>query len=264
VNITLLAPIPLTPWFFVFVLMLISQAMIFLAAYLKLDRLEGHFIASHLVSICRNTAGNGPFGRMKRVRLIGALTGSFDKYQMLDPYAFMEAEILPAHLRRWVAIPKRLMRIALACIGLLVLWYGIASLLTTISKPVSDLKLLFISLLVGCIALMLLFRLVWIYLSFFRLEELESHLDQSYFVGRNRRVMGDGFYGRYYRVAHIAGMLFQDEVFLSRSDPHAMTEIERFPLHLRRLVMIPDQFFCYSFIGFCAVFLCGKFFGLLG
>src|SRR3989344_2431959 len=93
-------------WVLIFLMILFSQTLLLFGAYFKLDQIEDHFNASHLVSINRNTAGNGPFGRMNRLRLIGALTGSFYQHQMLDSYAFMEAEILPERLKKWAETPK--------------------------------------------------------------------------------------------------------------------------------------------------------------
>ena len=145
-------------WVLVFLMILLSQTLLLLGAYFKLDQIEGHFNASHLVSINRNTAGDGPFGRMNRLRLIGALTGSFYQHQMLDPYAFMEAEILPARLRKWAETPKKMMRIAVVSAGLLLLWSGFVSLRTTISNPMSDLKLLYTAILIGFSPWFLSFR----------------------------------------------------------------------------------------------------------
>lgn len=251
-------------WALIFLMILLSQTLLLFGAYFKLDQIENHFNASHLVSINRNTAGNGPFGRMNRLRLIGALTGSFYQHQMLDSYAFMEAEILPERLRKWAEIPKKLMRIVVVSAGLLLLWSGFVSLRTTISNPMSDLKLLYTAILIGFLALVFIVSLLRVYISFFKLEELESHLNDSYFVGRNRRVMGDGLYGRHYRLAHLSTMLREDDAFLLRSDPHCIDEIKHFPLHLRRWVVIPNLMFAYSIVGLCAYWLLGKYAGLLG
>ncbi|HEF4761571.1 TPA: hypothetical protein SAN82_004025 [Pseudomonas putida] len=224
---------------------------------------ENHFIASHLVSINRKIVGNGPLGRIKRVRLIGALTGRFTLIQMLDPYAFMEAEILPEHLKKWVRIPGCIMRIALAAAALLGLWFGFEWLYMTLPKPASDLKILCITVLISCLVLGLLAVLVRVWISLFKLEELESFVADSYFVARNRRVMGNSFYGCYCRLSHISTMLLLDEDFLSKSDPYAMDEIARFPLSLRRLVTIPNRILAYSIVGFFVVLICGNFFGVI-
>lgn len=247
----------------IFLLVFTSQVILLYAAYFKLDQIEDHFNASHLVSINRNTAGNGPFGRMNRLRLIGALTGSFYQHQMLDSYAFMEAEILPERLKKWAETPKKLMRIAVVSAGLLLLWSGFVSLRATISNPMSDLKLLYTAILIGFLALVFIVSVLRVYISFFKLEELESHLNDSYFIGRNRWVMGDGLYGRHYRLTHLSTMLREDDAFLLRSDPHCIDEIKHFPLHLRRWVVIPNLMFAYSVVGLCAYWLCGKYAGLL-
>ncbi|MCE6978731.1 hypothetical protein EI534_15330 [Pseudomonas frederiksbergensis] len=250
-------------WVLIFLMILLSQILLLLGAYFKLDQIESHFNTSHLVSINRNTAGNGPFGRMNRLRLIGALTGSFYQHQMLDPYAFMEAEILPERLKKWAETPKKLMRIAVVSAGLLLLWSGFVSLRATISNPMSDLKLLYTAILIGFLAVVFIVSLLRVYISFFKLEGLESHLNDSYFIGRNRRVMGDGLYGRHYRLTHLSTMLREDEAFLRSSDPHCIDEIKHFPLHLRRWVVIPNLMFAYSVVGLCAYWLCGKYAGLL-
>lgn len=253
----------LSSWGVVLLLIFLSEAIVLFAAYFRLDQMERHFIASHLVSINRKTLGNGLWGRMKRVRQIGALTGRFTHFQMLDPYAVMEAEIFPEHLKKWGKIPGHLMRAALTGAGLLLIWLGFDWLRMTVSKPTSDLKLLCIATLIACVVLALLAVIAKIYVSFFKLAEIESFLKESYFVARNRRVMGNGAYGRYCRLSHISTMLLLDDDFLSDSDPHAMDEIARFPLPLRRLVIIPTRMLAYSFLGYCMFHLSGKFFGVL-
>ncbi|WP_347928004.1 hypothetical protein [Pseudomonas helvetica] len=256
--------IQLTLWTIVFLLIFLSQAIILFAACFKLDHIEKHFIASHLVSINRNSVGNGLFGRMNRLRLIGALTGSFYQHQMLDPYAFMEAEILPRRLRKWAEIPKNLIRIAMTSAGLLLLWDGLLYMRTTIASPMGELKLLYTAILSAFLALTLMILLLRVYISFFKLEELESHLSNSYFVGRNLRVMGNGVYGRSYRLSHLSIMLHAKDSFLQRSDPHSIDDIKRFPPHLRRWVVISHRMVAYSFFGFFALWGWGKYSGLLG
>jgi hypothetical protein len=241
-----------------------SEVIVLFTACFRLEQMEDHFIASHLVSINRKIVGNGPLGRVNRVRLIGTLTGRFTLFQMLDPYAFMEAEIFPEHLKKWVKIPGCIMRVALAGAALLTLWFSFEWLCTTVSKPANDLKMLCIAILITCFVLGLLAVLVRVYISFFKLDELESLLNNSYFVARNRRMMGSSLYGRYCRLSHISTMLLLDDDFLSKSDPYAMDDIARFPLSLRRLVNIPNRMLAYSVVGFCVFFLCGNLFGIIG
>lgn len=252
----------LCSWAFVLLLLLLSEAILLFVAYFLLDEMEDHFIASHLVSINKRTLGNGPLGRMRRVRKIGALTGRSTHLQMLDPCAVREAEILPEHLRKWLRASGRLFRLALTGAGLLMVWLGVEWVCTTLTTPVNDLKLLFIAGMIGCLALGLMAVFAKVYISFFKLAEIESLLKESYFVARNQRVLGNGAYGRYCRLAHISFMLLLDDDFLSKSDPYAMAEIARFPSHLRCLVIIPTRILAYSFLGYCAIYLGGKAFGL--
>ncbi|WP_259698478.1 hypothetical protein [Pseudomonas brassicacearum] len=246
----------------VLLLILLSEAIVLFAAYFRLDQMEGHFIASHLVGINRKTLGNSPLGRMKRVRQIGALTGRITYFQMLDRYAVMEAEIFPEHLKKWVKFPRYLMRIALTGACLLLLLFGLERIFKTVSEPASDLKLLCMAALIACVVMALIALFVRTYVSFFKLAEIESFLTESYFVARNRRVLGNSAYGRLSRLSHISIILLLDHDFLSGSDPDAMNEIARFPLPVRRWVIIPARILGYSFLGYCVIYLGGALFGV--
>ncbi|WP_261985204.1 hypothetical protein [Pseudomonas arsenicoxydans] len=252
----------LLSWGIVLLLIFLSEAVVLFAAYFQLDQMEGHFIASHLVGINRKTLGNGPLGRMKRVRQIGALTGRITYFQMLDRNAVMEAEVFPEHLKSWVKIPRYLVRIALTAACLLLLWFGLERICMTVSEPASDLKLLFMAALIACVVIALIALFVRTYVSFFKLAEIESFLRESYFVARNRRVLGDSAYGRSSRLSHISIILLLDYDFLSGSDPDAINEIARFPLPARRWVIIPARMLGYSFLGYCVIYLGGTLFGV--
>jgi hypothetical protein len=252
----------LASWAVVLFLLFLSEAIALFAAYFRLDQMEAHFIASFFVSVNRSVLGNGPLGRMKRVRQIGALTSRFSPIHMFNPQAVMEAETFPEHLKKWACTPGRLFRFALTGAGLLMLWLGIEWLCRTLSKPVSDMKLLCISVLIACLMLALIAVLAKIWTSYFKLAEMEAALKNSYFVARNRRVMGHNVYGRYCRLSHISAMLLLDNDFLTTVDPAVVDELACFPLSLRRLVLIPARMLAYSFLGYCVVYLSGKFFGV--
>jgi hypothetical protein len=248
-------------WGLVFLLLLLSQAVIVFVGYRRLDQIEAHFTASSLVSINRKIAGNGPIGRMKRVRLIGALTGSFYPHQMLDPRAFMEAEALPQRLRRWLVIPRRLVHTAIFLAVLAMLGNGGLYFHEVTASAMGDSKLVYTAAwlaLISSTAVIILFR---VYLGYFKLEEMEALLGTSYFVGRNRRVMGDGLYARHYRLTHLSLLLSAGQKFLLDTDPHAINEVEQFPLHLRRLIVIPHRMLAYSFLGFFALWFVGGYLG---
>ena len=250
-------------WAVVFLLVFLSEAVLVFVAYFRLDQMENHFIASHLVGINRKIVGNAPWGRIKRVKLIGELTGRYALSTMLDPYSFLEAEILPEHLKKWLKVPGYIMRIAMAGAGILLLWYGFEWLRATVSKPMSAPKMLCVAILITCFVLALLAWLARVCISLFKLDELEFLLKESYFVDRNRRMMGNSLYGRYCRLSHLSTMLLLDDVFLSKSDPYAMDELARFPLSLRRLLTIPNRMLAYSIVGFGVFLLCGNLLGII-
>jgi len=49
-------------------LFILSEAIVLVAAYFRLDQMEDHFITSQLVRVNSRTLGNGPLGRMRRVK----------------------------------------------------------------------------------------------------------------------------------------------------------------------------------------------------
>jgi hypothetical protein len=75
-------------------------------------------------------------------------------------------------------------------------------------------------------------------------------------------VLGNSAYGRLSRLSHISIILLLDHDFLSGSDPDAMNEIARFPLPVRRWVIIPARILGYSFLGYCVIYLGGALFGV--
>lgn len=240
-------------WAVIVLLVCLSQAITLFAAYAYLERMEAHFIACDFVGKERKRLGNSPFGRIKRVRQLAALTGRVSYPLMLERHAVMPAERFPKNLEQWLSVPRRLMRIAWTGAVLLGLWLAVARLTTVLSTPASDLQLLCLAGLIACgaIAVAALFVRTWV--SFFKLAEIESFLEQSYFVGRNRRVLGDSVYGRACRLYHIAFVVLLDDDFLQQSDPDAIAGINDLPLRLRRWLIIPARLFGYSCAGFVAI-----------
>lgn len=248
-------------WVAVCLLALISQATMLVIAYFRLDQLEANFNASHMKF--NREKGNSPFGRMKRVWAIAALTGSPSFILMQDPLAYIEAELMPEHLKNLVKTPRYILRTALAVCGLLVIWYCFEWLHLTLSRPVGELKLLYIATLISCFTLAVLAVFARIYISLFKLDKLETFLRNSYYVGRNHRELGNTLFGRYRRLAHISNMLLLGDKFLSKCDPDAIDNIARLPLPLRRLVTIPTGILAYSIAGFGLLIFVVDFFRII-
>lgn len=93
---------------------------------------------------------------------------------------------------------------------------------------------------------------VMYYICFFRLEEIESYLKNSFIVDTNRRFAA---YDRMLRLGQINGMLRARKTFLLRADPPAIKDVENFPIHLKRLVTRPFDVLTVCVIGM--VMLCG-------
>ncbi|WP_339432011.1 MULTISPECIES: hypothetical protein [unclassified Pseudomonas] len=252
----------LSAWGTVLLLVFLGEAITLFAAYWRLDQMEHHFIASQFVATDRKRLGNGPLGRMKRVRQIGALTGLVTYPLMLERPTVMEAERFPVHLKKWGAVPRSIRRIAFMGACLLLLWLGFERLCMMLSTPTSDLKRLYVAALIACVVVAVLALLVRTYVSFFKLAAIESFLKESYFVARNQRVLGDSVYGRSCRLYHISNILCLDYGYLQASDPEVIPEIDRFPLPLRRWVIIPARMFGYSVPGFVAVYCAAMIFGV--
>jgi hypothetical protein len=223
--------------------------------------MEANFTVSHMKF--NREKGNSHFGRMKRVKAIAALTGSPSFILMRDPLAYIEAELVPEHLKNWVKAPGYILRTALAVCGCLLIWYCFEWVRITLSRPLSDLKLLYIATLISCFILAILAVFSRIYISLFKLDKLETSLRNSYYVGRNQRELGNTIFGRYRRLAYISNMLLLSDKFLSKCDPDAIDSIAHLPLPLRRLVTIPNGILAYSIAGFGLIWFVVSFFRLI-
>lgn len=248
----------------IFLLVLTSQVILLYAAYFKLDQLEKHFSSSLWLRAYQSSVGNGLSGRMSRLREIGTLMGHANHLRILDPDLLREAEHLPRRLKRWVAIPNRLMFFACGIVVFLSLSDFFLNLRTAIASPVSDTKLVFIALWTATIFLFLMITLVRCWLGVFKLEEFEFYLENVYFIGRNRRVLGNGVFARLCRLTHISLMLKAGKAYLLTSDAQAISDIQGFPDHLRCWLEVSQRLSVCSFFGLIALWGLGKATGLLG
>ncbi|MHC8334459.1 hypothetical protein [Pseudomonas sp. LB3P25] len=81
----------------------------------------------------------------------------------------------------------------------------------------------------------------------------ESYLESSYFIGRNRRVLGDGVLDRLCRLTHISLMLAPDSDFVFGNDVQVIKAVKTFPGHHRRWIEISQRFTACSFFGLVAL-----------
>lgn len=246
-----------------FLLIFISQGILLYAAYFKLNHIEKHF-SSYDWRRARSNVRNGPIDRMRRLREIGELMGTPNHLCMFDHESFREAELLPTQLKRWVVIPRTLILIAFGIILFLWVGDGYLNLIWTISNPMGEMALAFTAAWVASLIVFLMAMSLRAGLSFFKLEEFESYLESSYFIGRNRRVLGDGVLGRLRRLTHISLMLAPDSDFVFGNDAQVIKAIKTFPGHLRRWIEISQRFTACSFFGLVALWGLGKVTGLLG
>ncbi|MGV8890735.1 MAG: hypothetical protein ACOH2P_22425 [Pseudomonas sp.] len=117
-----------------------------------------------------------------------------------------------------------------------------------------EIKLLYVAIVIALFFLMALNLAVMVYVSFFKLNEMESHLTHCYLIQANNKG-GDGLYSRRHRLNLITAIIRKCPSRLLLDDPLALEDIQRFPLHLRRWIEIPYR------INACSVFgifvLCG-------
>ncbi|ALI00510.1 hypothetical protein C1Y08_08425 [Pseudomonas sp. FW306-02-F02-AA] len=113
----------------------------------------------------------------------------------------------------------------------------------------NETKLLYAAVAVVLFTLIFINLAVMAYVSLFKLDEIESHLTHCYLVQSNRRDMGNGLYGRRYRLSQITAILRGRASVLLINNPQALEDIRRFPPHLRRWVIIPFRMAAFSFGG---------------
>ncbi|SHE70690.1 hypothetical protein SAMN02745148_00916 [Modicisalibacter ilicicola DSM 19980] len=79
---------------------------------------------------------------------------------------------------------------------------------------------------------------VCLYVAFFKLSLIESHLANCKLVENNRDIWRGGLFGRMYRLGQISGMIFFPSPIVKNGEAD-LEEIQRLPAELKRWVKIP-------------------------
>lgn len=126
-----------------------------------------------------------------------------------------------------------------------------------------DMKLLFAAIAIALLIMLISNFVVMLYVNFFKLAEIESHLENCDLVRSNRRKKGDGFWGRRYRLILITAILRKRTSRLLLDDPDAIEDVRKLPTHLRRWIEIPYRMNACALIGILALYGWAEFTGLV-
>lgn len=255
-NLRLLA------WTSIFFLIFLSQAILFYVAYFKLDELEKQFSISDGVEVNLRIMGSGPAGRFHRLRHISALLGCTNHLHLNDPGAFIAAELVPDNLKKWITFPDGLLFIGVS--GGAFLWTldKFRNLQINIESPMSELQLIYAATWIALLVLTFMSLALMVFVGCFKLEKIEMHLENSRFVEYYRKVKGNGFFGRKYRLGHIRTLLQAPDSFLLEIDPDSIDDLNYFPQQLERWVIIPHRLAAFSILGLLVTWGWGTHFGL--
>jgi hypothetical protein len=126
-----------------------------------------------------------------------------------------------------------------------------------------DMKLLFAAIAIALLTMLLSNFVMMLYVIFFKLAEIESHLKNCHLVQSNRPKREDGFWGRRYRLTLITAILRKQPSRLLLDDPRAIEDVRKLPAHLRRWIEIPYRMNACSLIGILALYGWAEFAGLI-
>lgn len=105
--------------------------------------------------------------------------------------------------------------------------------------------------------------MLWIYVAYTKLEDIENHLANCDLVQFNRRIWGGGPLGRMYRLMQISGMLFSPNSVVKNGEAD-LKEIMELPVSLRRWVKIPFGTGAALLVAMVILWAYGKYIGWLG
>lgn len=99
-------------------------------------------------------------------------------------------------------------------------------------------------------------------LSYRLLEEAEGYLSNSILIINNKKLLGDGFLGRSYRLIQLSsGLIFKE--FYIQKGALSREDVEKFPLELERRITTPNKVLLVSGILTLVMAACVKYSGVL-
>ncbi|WP_426206464.1 hypothetical protein [Pseudomonas sp. TWP3-1] len=126
-----------------------------------------------------------------------------------------------------------------------------------------EIKLLFAATSIALLVLIITNVLVMIYVGYFKLSEIESHLENCHLLHTPPQKGSGGFWERRYRLNLITALLRKRPSRLLLDDPSAIEDVRSLPLNLRRWVEIPYRFNAFSLLGILALYGWAEYLGLL-
>jgi hypothetical protein len=125
----------------------------------------------------------------------------------------------------------------------------------------NEIKLIYSAVVIALFLLIFINLAVVVYVGFFKLDEMESHLKNCYLIQANKQEASDSFLSRRYRLNLITAMLRKQPSTFLLNDPKAIEDIRQFPLLLRRWIEIPHRMSKFSLIGLLVVWGWGEYIG---
>ncbi|MGY1893267.1 hypothetical protein ACOYXF_12050 [Pseudomonas sp. Tul1A2] len=126
----------------------------------------------------------------------------------------------------------------------------------------TEIKLLFAATGIALLVLIISNVLVMIYVGYFKLSEIELHLENCYLLHNCPQKGRSGFWARRYRLTLITALLRKRPSRLLLDNPSALEDVRSLPLNLRRWVEIPYRLNAFSLLGILALYGWAEYLGL--
>ncbi|WP_426206457.1 hypothetical protein [Pseudomonas sp. TWP3-1] len=126
-----------------------------------------------------------------------------------------------------------------------------------------EIKLLFAATGIALLVLIITNVLVMIYVGYFKLSEIESHLENCHLLHNSPQRGSVGFWERRYRLNLITALIRKRPSRLLLDNPGAIEDVRNLPLNLRRWVEIPYRSNAFCLLGILALYGWAEYLGLL-
>ncbi|MFW0754422.1 hypothetical protein ACN1C3_06665 [Pseudomonas sp. H11T01] len=192
-----------------------------------LDRCQG-------INVLKSMMRNTPQGRFYILNTVSSILSNPSIYLQDGRADPEDIENFPENLRRWIKIADQLTFIG--GVGFFALFF-IMVLFGWKPSSTTQAEWMLIKGMALCLGLMVLCACVYMYVAFFKIDEIEKNLSRCLFISRHQQFTGNGLRGRVNRLTTISGALHSPKNV--RVGDVNQDDIDNFPPHLRRWIRLP-------------------------
>lgn len=203
-------------------------------SYFKMDKILKHLDRCQGINMLKSMMGKTPPGRLYILNTVSCILNNPSIYLQDGRADPEDIENFPEDLRRWIKISDQL-----ACIGGAGLFIAFFTMILFgwKSPNTTQVELMLMKGMALCSGLMVLCVCVYMYVAFFKIDEIEKNLSRCLFISRHQKFTGNGLRGRVNRLTTISGALHSSKNV--RSGDVNQDDIDNFPPTLKRWIRFP-------------------------